>query len=203
MTELEKMIRAEKYIRKMADGINPITDEYAPDNDMINNVRISRCLFYVSDILKQVINNNGEIIRTSYKNSEKKDFYITDEQRISLTPFNFNVILKTLVEKINDITQENNCKRFAAKWVTEYLLSIGLLRKNETNNRVPTETGIEFGITSEQKTNTSGFPYWYNKYSPAAQKFIIDILDSIVEFSKTQQYYDQTHHKKKQETAEP
>ncbi len=127
MTELEKMIRAETYIRKMADGINPITDEYAPDNDIINNVRISRCLFYVSDILKQVINNNGEIIRTSSQNSEKKEFYITDEQRISLTPFNFNVILKTLVEKINDITQENTCKRFAAKWITEYLLSIGLL----------------------------------------------------------------------------
>lgn len=41
MTELETMIRAESYIRKMADGINPITNEPAAD-DMVNNVRITR-----------------------------------------------------------------------------------------------------------------------------------------------------------------
>ena len=34
-----------------------------PDNedDVINNVRISRCLFYVSDVLRQVIENGGVI----------------------------------------------------------------------------------------------------------------------------------------------
>ena len=45
MTELETMIRAESYIRKMADGINPITNEPAADDDMVNNVRITRCLY--------------------------------------------------------------------------------------------------------------------------------------------------------------
>ena len=59
MTELDKLIRAESYIRKMANGINPITDETAADDDMVNNVRITRCLYYVSDILGQVIANNG------------------------------------------------------------------------------------------------------------------------------------------------
>lgn len=59
MTELETMIRAESYIRKMADGINPITNEPAADDDMVNNVRITRCLYYVSDILRQVIDNDG------------------------------------------------------------------------------------------------------------------------------------------------
>lgn len=38
MTELDKLIRAESYIRKMANGINPITDETAADDDMVNNV---------------------------------------------------------------------------------------------------------------------------------------------------------------------
>ena len=59
MTELEKMQRAKMYIDKMANGINPIDDAPAADSDMINNVRLSRCLFYVSDILRQVIDNNG------------------------------------------------------------------------------------------------------------------------------------------------
>ena len=55
MTELEKIERAKLYMDKLANGINPIDDTMAPDEDIINNVRLSRCFFYVSDILRQEI----------------------------------------------------------------------------------------------------------------------------------------------------
>ena len=45
MTELEKIQRAKMYIDKMANGINLITDEQTTDDDTLNNVRVSRCLF--------------------------------------------------------------------------------------------------------------------------------------------------------------
>ena len=51
MTELETMQRAKMYLDKLANGINPLTDQPASDSDCINQVRISRCLFYVSDVL--------------------------------------------------------------------------------------------------------------------------------------------------------
>ena len=44
---LELLKHAKEYIEKMANGINPLTGEIVPDNDLINNIRISRCLFYV------------------------------------------------------------------------------------------------------------------------------------------------------------
>ena len=59
MTELEKIERARMYIDKLANGINPIDDTVVPDGDIINNVRLSRCLFFVSDVLRQVIENGG------------------------------------------------------------------------------------------------------------------------------------------------
>ena len=59
MTELEKIAYAKTYIEKLANGINPLTDQPVPDSDSINNVRISRCLFYVSDILRQIAENGG------------------------------------------------------------------------------------------------------------------------------------------------
>ena len=59
MTELEKIERARMYMDKLANGINPIDDTMVPDEDIINNVRLSRCFFYVSDILRQVIENGG------------------------------------------------------------------------------------------------------------------------------------------------
>ena len=59
MTELEKIERAKMYMDKLANGINPIDDTMAPDDDLINNVRLSRCFFFVSDVLRQVIENGG------------------------------------------------------------------------------------------------------------------------------------------------
>lgn len=53
--DLELLKHANNYIEKMANGINPLTNQKCNDNDMINNVRISRCLFYVSNVLDDVI----------------------------------------------------------------------------------------------------------------------------------------------------
>ena len=46
------MERTHMYINKLAKGINPLDDSLIPGNDVLNNVRLSRCLFYVSDILR-------------------------------------------------------------------------------------------------------------------------------------------------------
>lgn len=54
MTEAEKIRYAKMFIDKMANGIDPLTDEPVPEGDMIHQARISRCLFYVSDLLRQM-----------------------------------------------------------------------------------------------------------------------------------------------------
>lgn len=59
MTELETLERAKIYMEKLANGINPIDGSVIPDEDVVNNVRLSRCFFYVSDVLRQVIENGG------------------------------------------------------------------------------------------------------------------------------------------------
>ena len=63
MTELETMERAKMYIEKMANGIDPLSGRPVQEGDLINNVRISRCLFYVADILQKVIDNQRRIGR--------------------------------------------------------------------------------------------------------------------------------------------
>ena len=40
MTELEMINRAKTYIDKLANGVNPLTDEPVSENDIVNNVRI-------------------------------------------------------------------------------------------------------------------------------------------------------------------
>ena len=41
------------WIKKLANGINPIDGSYLADNDIVNNVHISRCLFYVAELLEE------------------------------------------------------------------------------------------------------------------------------------------------------
>ena len=59
MNESEKILKAKSYLDKLANGINPITNGLASENDTINNIHISRCLFYVSDVLRILIKNNN------------------------------------------------------------------------------------------------------------------------------------------------
>lgn len=61
MTELETMQRAKMYMDKLAQGIDPITNLEMPGDCVLNNVRLARCFFYVSDVLGQVIANGGVI----------------------------------------------------------------------------------------------------------------------------------------------
>ena len=56
LNENEKLLKAKSYLDKLANGINPITNELASENDTINNIHISRCLFYV---LRNLIENNN------------------------------------------------------------------------------------------------------------------------------------------------
>ena len=74
---LFSLYRTKAFIDKLANGVNPMTGEMIPDYELINNVRVSRCLFYVSDLLRQVIENGG-VQRQS--KGKKLPFTITHEE---------------------------------------------------------------------------------------------------------------------------
>jgi hypothetical protein len=50
MDERDKILMAQDWVRKLANGINPLTGNTVKEDDVVNNVHISRCLFYVADI---------------------------------------------------------------------------------------------------------------------------------------------------------
>ena len=54
MIDKTKLKTAQEWIEKLANGINPLTSEPVKENDIVNNVHISRCLFFVSEMLKKV-----------------------------------------------------------------------------------------------------------------------------------------------------
>ena len=180
MTELEKIQRAKMYIDKMANGINPIDDAPAADSDMINNVRLSRCLFYVSDVLRQVIDNNGVIGKVK---SSKKAFFLSAD---SINNFSFSetpIPVSEITKRLNDLADLEACYKLKHSAITNWLTSIGALEIRELadgrNTKRPTEQGQTLGISSEKRTGMNG-EYVVVVYSKDAQQFIVDNIEAIV-----------------------
>lgn len=181
MTELETIARAKMYIDKLANGINPLDDTAVAETDIVNNVRISRCLFFVSDTLRKVLENGGV---GSASRAKKNKFRITAEE---LEKFEFSenpIPISEITKRINDIADTENSKKLSHTTITSWLLEIGVL--NETINKEgkkvkrPTAEGTELGIFVEERTGQHGI-YHVVVYNKSAQEFIVDNILSVIE----------------------
>lgn len=179
MTELEIMQRAKMYMDKLAQGIDPITDREVPEDSVLNNVRLVRCFFYVSDILKQVIDNGGEVSKKVYV----RNFSITPEQlsrvRILQTP----VRITQLADAINQAVDDPEMKKISVIAITNWLLAKGFLEKQLTadgkTQRIPTEAGTQIGLSTQIRHSDRG-EYLAVLYDAQAQQFVLDNLFAIL-----------------------
>lgn len=174
MTELAKMQRAKMHIDKLVNGINPIDDTPAADSDIINNVRLSRCLFYVSVVLRQVIDNHGVVGKSK---SSKKAFSLSDE---SISKFSFSttpIPVSEITKRLNALADLDAYYKLKHTAITSWLIEIGALEsKGTTDGRSiirPTEQGKELGISTEKRTGMNG-EYVVVVYNKEAQQFIVD-----------------------------
>ena len=68
MIEIEKTRRALQYIEALANGMDPLTGEPAGEEEIINRIKVSRCLFYVAEVLREQIRaDSAERIEKSWK----------------------------------------------------------------------------------------------------------------------------------------
>ena len=118
MTELEIMKRAKMYMDKLAQGIDPITDREMEDDAVLNNVRLTRCFFYVSGILDQVIANDGFVGAKPKKNP----FFITADQLAKVQLSEEPIRVTQLAERITEATNDPQMRRFRTTVITDWLV---------------------------------------------------------------------------------
>ena len=100
MTELEKIAYAKSFIDKLANGINPLNDTPIAEGDIANNVRISRCFFFVSDVLRQVVENGGI---EKPKKQGKIPFSLTAEQALDFEYSEVPIPISEIITRINNL----------------------------------------------------------------------------------------------------
>lgn len=184
MNELEIMQRAKMYMDKLANGINPLTDQPASDSDCINQVKISRCFFYVSDVLRRLIENGGIIGKTV--KVKKQPFAISHETLKNFRLSDKPIPVSEITARINELIAENVMTKLKSTSITAFLLQSGFLVQTESvdgkNTKNPTEQGNSIGITSEVRVGLYG-TYRVTIYNADAQRFILDNIDAIIEIN--------------------
>ena len=155
MTEVEKIAYAKSFIDRLANGINPIDNTPIPETDIANNVRISRCFFYVSDILGEVIDEKQKKASKEEKQKpRKRPFSITYEQLQNYVYCEEPISSSAVAQKINWIVREDieagKMKKLSQRKITQWLLDIGMIELREWEQRAmkrfPTDEGEKIGL---------------------------------------------------------
>lgn len=181
MNELELSIRAKSYIDMLANGIDPISGSELPEASALNQVRLSRCFFFVSDLLKQIIENDGKVGRK--KDQERAAFSMTARQ-LELFTYSKRPIPSThLMGKLNRLINIETTQKLPVSAVTGWLVSKGYLKHEDEpagkKRRLPTEKGGLIGISLEERQGERG-SFIMVVYNETAQHFIVDHLKEII-----------------------
>ena len=175
--DLKLLEHAKSYIDALARGVNPLTGEEIPETEVVNQVRISRCLYFVSAVL-------GEVLEYGGVRKEKTALLPFAPEQLDFSAFSFfknPVGITVFVSAINDLRPEN-MKKLKLTAVTGWLEAEGYLRTeivNDKKRKRLTEQGAAIGMTEIVREGDFGRGYQV-LYSVSAQRFLIEHLSEIL-----------------------
>ena len=179
MTEVEKIAYTKSFIDKLANGINPIDDTPVREDDIVNNVRLSRCFFYVSDILQKIIDNGGISCGSGIS-----PYILSADQLSKFAYSDIPITISDMADRINALMPNKFMPRITHRDISNWLIHIGALceqkEQNGKNSKRPTQRGYSVGITTENRTSSRG-DYVLTVYNRLAQEFIIKNFTAVME----------------------
>ncbi|HWR23899.1 MAG TPA: hypothetical protein VN366_10545 [Feifaniaceae bacterium] len=180
--EFELLVRAKAHLSRLAEGYNPFTEEALPNDTVLSDPRMIRCLYFSVAILQKVIDNGGDI--GTKRGSAKSGFCISDEElkRVHITQA--PIPISSFVAEINNAVTDKNMKKLSAPAITNWLVAQGFLQLADPasgkRHKITTEQSKYIGISSELRNGPNG-TYTALLYNAEAQQFILDNLNSILQ----------------------
>ncbi len=186
MAEMENLQRAKQYMEKLANGINPLDDTVIADYEVVNNVRLSRCFFYVANVLGQVIDNGG-VPEPQQKKQKKQAFALPMKKRDEFAFSDVPIPVSEIAKRINALIDRERMRSLSYRAIRDWLMDVGFLEEvsdgaDGTLKRTTAE-GERLGIQMDARVGTEGV-YYVILYNLEAQHFIMDNLDAILDREK-------------------
>jgi len=182
MLEMAKLLNAKDYMDKLSNGIDPVGDEVLTKETLLDNLDLSRCFFFVSDVLRQVIENGGVIRRKSRNTANLPPFDLSGDLRDQIEVTEAPAMIRHFTDRINSLVDLNCMRKLKVTALTGWLVKNGFLSEeviNDKKRKIPTKAGEKLGIYSEGREGRHG-NYLATLYKESAQRHIIENLDQII-----------------------
>lgn len=176
MKENEKIMIAQDWVRQLANGINPLDGNALKNDDIVNNVHISRCLFYVADML-------GKYSEGTKKTDTSESIPLV-ASGIQTDKYSYvdAISLSAFAKEVGKLTPKN-MQEVSYKAIVQWLTQEGMLVETKPDSKgrtfkIATEKGSAIGIYCEQRENNGG-KYLVTLYNRDAQRFLLEHLEEI------------------------
>lgn len=180
MVDILKLRTAQEWLEKLANGINPLTSQPVREDDIINNVHISRCLFFVREMLDKI--EELENLETETRGRRRrKPFWMTTSEAEKIV-ISDSCGIAQFTRTVNELVPADMRPLSVStviKWLRNngYLYEVTKGDKHKTN--LPTENGIKLGITVWTQQNSEGQEFQKVLYDVSAQRFMLSNIESI------------------------
>ncbi len=179
--EMEKLEKALLYVERIAEGNNPIGNEPAPYDAVLNNPDIIRSMFFAKEVLSE-LKQNGGVIGKTYSSSKKKDFPI---ETLAAFQFAERKTITRLTEQLNSGINTDEYQKIKYKTITDWLKENGYLQEKEDEQlgkkvTLATTKGQAIGIRHSLQTGMNGSSYYRVEYNKSAQEFVVQNLPEML-----------------------
>lgn len=183
--DMKKLEVAIKYAERMAEGNNPVKNEPAESDSVLNNPNVIRCMYFIKEVLQQVKYNGGVIGGKTYRTSKR--------------PFPFEVLsnfqyqqdksISHFLAQVKDLAGDSDVRGIGTKPITDWLKQMGYLAEEydqvfNQKKAITTPEGEAFGLYMETRTSANGNPYDVVMYSKQAQEYIVHYMETILNADK-------------------
>ena len=197
MDKLRIIQHAQGYMDKLSLGIDPISGTPVPEDSTLQQERLQKCFRFVSDILEELIQNNGSISLSETQNaisdpvaeatnSPVPAVLITPQQiqNIEVTPT--PILPSAFVKKIGAALDSDTKKKVTLARINRWLLKKGYLAETKVRTivnksvKIATPLSAEIGVVEHlvvDKKTGEAKPQLF--FSEDAQKFILNNINNI------------------------
>ena len=187
--DLKRLEVAIQYINRMVSGRNPVTNRPAPENEILINPNVNRCLQFVSEILTDVKSAGGIVGKTQKSARTARRSKVTIAETFPyeiLQGFRYQTDqqISYFLKQLEELLPEGESLKVRATLITDWLRGNGYLQKSfmkdiSKETTIPTSKGEELGIYSER---AGVFPNEYYRifYNEKAQLFLIENFRRIL-----------------------
>ena len=183
MTELERVAYAKEFVHKLASGFSPFDGKPIEAESLFNNVRISRCLFFVSDVLRQYLEVRKAPGARTARLTRKQPFEVSQGDIESFVYSTAPVSTARLAKWINRLIDRKRVTKISYTQINLWLANRGyIVFHPEEKGRgyyTPTEKGEELGCIFDTVPTEHGYTVRRILLDRGAQMLVVNNCNEI------------------------